>query len=58
MTLEVSIRGSHNEEGIDANRASHVFAAPCEVDIDGVMREIGDALAEEAARRLRMQAQA
>ena len=29
-----------------------------EVDVDGVMREIGDALAEEAARRLRMQAQA
>ena len=29
-----------------------------EVDIDGVMREIGDALAEEAARRLRLQAQA
>ncbi|MFN9152171.1 MAG: RIO1 family regulatory kinase/ATPase, partial [bacterium] len=27
-----------------------------EVDVDGVMREIDDALAEEAARRLRLQA--
>jgi RIO kinase 1 len=41
----------------DVELTGHFEGTPAEVDLEDVMREIDDALAEEAARRMRLEAQ-